>query len=238
MTRLWGTPLLDRCVAGLVLAGAAPLILAIALANRLLTGRVLFRQARVGRGLRPFALLKFQTMVDGAEAGSTVTAAGDRRITPFGRTLRRLKLDELPQLVNVLRGEMRLVGPRPLTPNEVSAIPQDVAAAVYRAAPGMTGISAVAFADEERLLAGADDPERVYFDQILPRKVALELAYARRRTWMTDLLVLLVSPVASWLPGTRRRVLERVLPEDAGLTATEGSPGPVRPGRHAGRPEG
>lgn len=208
--------------AGLLLL-ISPLVLLLALANRLFTGRVFFRQVRLGQDLRPFVLLKFQTMADGAEAGSTVTFEGDPRVTRFGRLLRALKLDEIPQLINIFRGEMGLVGPRPLTPNEIGAIPRPLAEAVYRRRPGLTGISAVAFVDEEQVLARAADPQRAYYEDVLPRKIALELAYVQRRTWLTDLVIIGVTPVAPFMPGLRRLLVARLVPEWANLAA--GTPG-------------
>jgi len=204
LPKLWALPLL------LV---AAPVFLLVAAVNWILTGRVFFRQVRLGRNLHPFVLLKFQTMVDGAEAASTITVGNDSRITPFGRVLRALKLDELPQLVNILRGEMSLVGPRPLTANEVEAIPRALASVVYRATPGLTGISALAFADEERILASAADPTRAYFEDVLPRKIALEFAYVQRRTWSTDFVIALCTPLAPFSSSVRRVVLRWLLPD-------------------------
>lgn len=201
-----------RALAVAALVVTAPLFALLALVNWLATGRVLFRQVRVGRGLRPFVVLKFQTMVDGAQRGSTVTVDRDPRITSLGRALRLLKLDELPQLVNIARGEMGFVGPRPLTPNEVDAVPRRVAEQVYRGAPGLTGISAFAFADEERLLVAAADPRRAYFEDVLPRKMALELAYARRRTWRSDLAIAVLTPLAPFSAAVRRFVLRRLVP--------------------------
>jgi len=204
--------LVDLGLAGALLLMTSPLFLLLLGVNRLWSGRPFFRQVRIGRDLRPFVLLKFQTMTPTSPGGTTVTVAHDRRITPYGRILRSVKLDELPQFLNVLRGEMTLVGPRPLTPNEVDAIPRHLAAVVYRALPGVTGASAVAFAHEERLLAAAADPQRTYFDEILPRKIALELAYARRRTWGSDLLLLLLTPLAPAAPSLARRALIRLVP--------------------------
>jgi lipopolysaccharide/colanic/teichoic acid biosynthesis glycosyltransferase len=208
----------------------APVFLLIAALNQLLTRRVLFRQTRLGLGLQPFVLLKFQTMVDGADRESSVTVHGDARTTPLGRVLRALKLDELPQLINVVRGEMTLVGPRPLTPNEIAAVPRPLAEAVYRRPPGLTGISAIAFVDEERVLARAADPYRAYFEEVLPRKLALELAYVQRRTWLTDLVILVTTPLAPFVPALRRVLLARLTPEWAGLAGAQmtgsGAPGP------------
>jgi lipopolysaccharide/colanic/teichoic acid biosynthesis glycosyltransferase len=218
MRKPTGRRVFDVCVAALVLASTSPIFALLAVVGILASGRAFFSQIRLGRDLRPFVLLKFQTMVNRASPGSTVTAAGDARITPYGRVLRTLKLDELPQLINILRGEMSLVGPRPLTPNEIDAMPRHLAAVVYRAVPGLTGISSIAFVDEERLLAASSEPERAYFEDVLPRKIALELAYAQRRTWLTDLILLLLTPLAPFVPVVRRRILVRLVPEWQGLT--------------------
>ncbi len=196
---------IDIVVAAALLVLTAPVVAAVAGLNWMTVRRVFFTQTRIGRDLRPFAIVKFQTMVDGAAGAGTVTVQGDQRITGPGRVLRALKLDELPQLINVLRGDMSLVGPRPLTPNEVAAIPPGLARQVYAARPGMTGIAALAFIDEERLLATASDPEATYFRGVLPRKVALELAYTQCRTWWTDLAILALTPLAGF-SGTLRRV--------------------------------
>ncbi len=204
--------LVSLCTAAAALVVASPLFFVLMAVNRAMTGQLFFKQIRVGQDLQPFELLKFQTMIDGA-AGSTVTGAYDSRITPYGRILRLVKLDELPQLLNILRGEMELVGPRPLTPNEVDALPRQLAIAVYRVRPGLTGISALAFADEQRYLARGADHEQTYFTRILPRKVALELGYARRRTWVTDMMIVLLTPFAPFSSKVRHYALNILLPE-------------------------
>lgn len=203
---------IDILVAAGLLVLAAPVVAVVASLNWITTRRVFFTQTRIGCGLRPFAIVKFRTMVDGAVGGTTVTVHGDRRVTSLGRALRSLKLDEIPQLVNVLRGEMSLVGPRPLTPNEVAAVPTSVARQVYAVRPGMTGIASLAFFDEEQILALAPDPEGVYFDRVLPRKVALEMAYAQRRTWLTDLVILVLTPLAGFSGALRRVAVARLVP--------------------------
>jgi lipopolysaccharide/colanic/teichoic acid biosynthesis glycosyltransferase len=203
----------DLCVAGGVLLVASPVFALLAVVNYALAGSPFFRQERLGRDLRPFVLLKFQTMARGGSAGSTVTVAGDARITRYGRVLRTLKLDELPQFINILRGEMSLVGPRPLTANEIEAVSPAVAATVYRVLPGLTGISALAFADEERVLGRCANPLQTYFNRVLPEKMTLELAYARRRTWMTDLAILAATPLASLVPPLRRWVVACLVPQ-------------------------
>ena len=214
--------LIDILVAGGLLVVMSPVFLGIAAMNWLATRRVFFRQMRIGRNLAPFVIVKFQTMFDGAGASSTVTARGDARVTRAGRLLRATKLDELPQLINVVRGEMSLVGPRPLTPNEVAAIPATAAGAIYASRPGMTGIAALAFIDEERVLAESGDPEAAYFRAVLPRKVALELAYAGRRTWRSDLVILLATPV-SWISHSLRRGLVASLVPQWGAAPPAGS---------------
>ncbi|MDQ7827867.1 MAG: sugar transferase [Armatimonadota bacterium] len=214
--------LLDTMLAAVLLVLAAPVMLLLALANRSLSGRAFFVQERLGQDLRPFRLFKYQTMVDGADQGSTVTVARDARVTRFGGVLRTLKLDELPQLINVLRGEMTFVGPRPLTPNEIAAIPRPLAALVYRQPPGLTGIASLAFHDEERLLAQAADPLRTYFNEILPRKIAVELAYVQRRTWATDLLILAFTPFAPLWPRLRRALVAWLVPDAAAWWPAKG----------------
>lgn len=216
--------LTDVLAACTLLALTAPLFGVIVVLNWLTTRRVFFRQTRIGRALQPFEILKFQTMIDDAAAGGTITIQGDRRITPIGRVLRATKLDELPQLLNVVSGTMSLVGPRPLTPNEVAAIPPDQARQVYAARPGMTGISQLVFVHEEELLGRAADPAAAYFEVVLPQKVALELAYARRRTWLTDLGVLVATPVAGFVPRLGETIFMRLVPDWSGRRIGESAP--------------
>lgn len=171
--------------------------LAVALSSR---GPVLFRQQRVGRGGRAFEMLKFRTMKVG-DGGAQVTAAGDARVTAVGRVLRRLKLDELPELWNVLRGELALVGPRPEVPRFVDL--EDAAwRRVLAERPGITHPVTLRLADEEGLIAAVGgDPERFYREELLPWKLAGYLEYAARRTAWSDLGVL--AATAAGLLGLR-----------------------------------
>jgi perosamine synthetase len=200
----------DAIIGLLLLILLSPLLVFVAAANWAFTRRVIFRQVRLGMALRPFVILKFQTMVDGPAGASTVTAGSDRRLTGFGRILRATKLDELPQLINVVRGEMNLVGPRALTPNEVARIPPTVAAQVYALRPGLTGLASLIFSDEERILGEAPHPEEYYFRSVLPQKMALELAYVRRQGFWTNLLLLAATPLTIVLPGATRKYLLRL----------------------------
>jgi lipopolysaccharide/colanic/teichoic acid biosynthesis glycosyltransferase len=167
----------------------------IALAIRLDSpGPVFFRQPRVGLGGRPFRIHKFRTMVDAPAApGSLLTVGRDPRITRVGAWLRDRRLDELPQLIDVLAGEMSLVGPRPEVPRYVAMYSEAMKIRVLSVRPGITDPASLAFRDEAGLLAAAADPEREYVEVILPRKLALQAAYAERANWATDLGVILRS---------------------------------------------
>jgi lipopolysaccharide/colanic/teichoic acid biosynthesis glycosyltransferase len=168
----------------------APLLAGLAVAVRCTSpGPVLFRQQRVGRRGRLFSLYKFRSM-RAALGGPSITAAGDSRITPVGRWLRRWKLDELPQLVNVLRGDMSLIGPRPEVPHYVRLY-DDEQRQVLSVRPGITGPTQIRFRDEERLLASQPDPESYYVTTLMPAKLALDLAYVNSRTLAGDLRLLL-----------------------------------------------
>jgi lipopolysaccharide/colanic/teichoic acid biosynthesis glycosyltransferase len=178
----------------------SPVLLAAALAVWLEDGRpVLFRHVRVGRNGRKFDLLKFRSMRDGA-GGPAITAGGDPRVTRVGRILRRYKLDELPQLWNVVRGDMALVGPRPEAPDYVDAN-DPVWRAVLRARPGITDLATLIYRNEEEILAGADDPDRYYRQVLLPAKLALNLRYAASRTPLSDLRLLALTLRYSFLPS-------------------------------------
>jgi lipopolysaccharide/colanic/teichoic acid biosynthesis glycosyltransferase len=150
-------------------------------------GPVFFRQVRVGRAERPFELLKFRSMREGAEKGSQLTATGDPRITPLGAWLRRTKVDELPQLWNVLRGDMSLVGPRPEVPPFVARYTQRQRE-VLGVRPGITGPEVNVY--EEELLARQADKERFYLSTILPAKLENDLVYAKAVRFSTDMNVL------------------------------------------------
>ncbi len=196
--------MLDVVVALLGLLLPAPLWLGLALAVKLQDGGpVFYRARRVGQGGRPFCLYKFRTMIVAADRqGPGITAGGDPRITRLGRLLRRTKLDEMPQLLNVLRGEMSLVGPRPEDPRYVALYTPEQQA-VLQARPGITSAASLAFRHEESLLVGAD-PETQYRTVVMPAKLALDLAYLQRRTPLSDLGLILrtVAVMFQFPPGT------------------------------------
>jgi lipopolysaccharide/colanic/teichoic acid biosynthesis glycosyltransferase len=184
--------LFDLLGAALALLLLGPLLLGVALAIRLDSpGPVFFRQQRVGRHGVPFAIHKFRTMVGDAPArGPQVTVGHDARITRVGRVLRHYRIDELPQLLDVLRGRMSLVGPRPEVPRFVAHYPAALKARVLAVRPGITDPASLAHLDEAALLAAASDPEAEYIERILPGKLALQAEYAEQATLRSDLAVL------------------------------------------------
>ena len=176
--------------AGLLLL--APMLLLIALAIKLDSpGPIFFRQQRVGRFGVPFHIFKFRTMTVGeATGGVPLTVAGDQRITRVGALLRRSKLDEMPQLLDVLRGTMSLVGPRPEVPRYVALYPPAWRERLLSVRPGITDFASVRYRDENELLARAADPEREYIDVILPTKLRYALHYVDNPSIANDLRVL------------------------------------------------
>ena len=178
---------LDLAIAVLLLLALAPFMLALAIAVRLTSpGPAFHRATRAGRDGRPFTMLKLRTMRLGP--GAAVTTRSDPRITPLGRILRRTRIDEVPQLWNVVRGDMSLVGPRPEDPR-FAALYTTEQRAVLAVRPGITGAAQLAFRDEERLL-DPSDPEGSYVREVLPRKIAMDLEYVRRRSLAGDLAII------------------------------------------------
>lgn len=153
-------------------------------------GGSFFRQTRVGRGGRDFRLLKFRTMRIGSEAKGQLTIGGrDPRVTRAGYFLRASKLDELPQLWNVLVGDMSLVGPRPEVPKYVALYTPEQRA-VLSVRPGITGMASINYINENELLAKATDPEWTYIHEVMPAKLALDLRYVRERSFLLDLRII------------------------------------------------
>lgn len=186
-----GKRFFDMAVAALGLLVTLPAMAVIAVLVRLASpGPILFRQLRVGENGTLFELLKFRTMND--SPGSAVTQKGDSRITRVGSVLRRTKFDELPQLVNVLRGDMSLVGPRPDLPEFWSAL-EPQCRSIMRLRPGITGLASLRYRDEETLLAlvPKDRLHEHYVSHVLPHKVQLDLEYAERATLLSDIHLLL-----------------------------------------------
>lgn len=192
---LWASGLkrvFDLLVASAGLVLLSPLLAIIALAIRCDSrGPVLFRQERIGRGFKPFQILKFRTMVeDAARLGGSLTA-GDRdpRITRVGRFLRRTKLDELPQLINVVRGDMSLVGPRPEVRKYVELFRSDYER-LLSVRPGITDPASLAYHNEGEILRDYDDVEMAYVEKILPQKIAISNHYVSSVGMVADMLLI------------------------------------------------
>jgi len=151
------------------------------------TGPIFFRQERMGQFGQPFKIYKFRTMVIDAERrGPLVSTEDDSRITRVGRFLRRTKIDELPQLINVLQGKMSIVGPRPEVPKYVAVYPEKYRD-ILRVRPGITDFASLEFKDENELLRGVENAEEVYLTDILPKKIELYEQYIEEQSIVTDL---------------------------------------------------
>jgi len=173
-------------------------------------GPILYRQLRVGLNEKPFYIYKFRTMEVGAEQkGLPITGADDPRLTKVGRLLRECKLDEMPQLFNVLKGEMSLVGPRPEVPQYVKLY-TDEQKKILTVKPGMTDPATVYFRNEEELLAQADDKESFYINEIMPIKLKLYLQYIENMSLLYDIKLIFLEILALILPqAIFRRLFSR-----------------------------
>lgn len=183
---------LDIAASGLGLLLLSPLFLVVAiLIKRDSKGPVFFRQTRMGKKTEPFRIYKFRTMVDNAESlGRQITVGADARITPTGMFLRKSKIDELPQLINVLLGDMSLVGPRPEVPKYLPFYTEEDRCTLW-IRPGITAPASVLFRDENEILAKAADPDATYTQEILPKKNALNLQYVREFSVIGDIKTIL-----------------------------------------------
>ena len=179
---------MDVLLSAAGLALLSPVLLACAAAIKLDSpGPALYRQVRVGRGGREFRIFKLRTMTDGADGrGMQITVGGDARITRVGAVLRKYKLDELAQLLNVLRGEMSLVGPRPEVPRYVRLY-SEAQRKVLLVRPGITDLASIAYRNENDLLARSDDPERTYVEEVMPAKLELNRRYIVEFSLLGDL---------------------------------------------------
>lgn len=184
---------LDVLLSFFSLLALSPLLLAVAVwVSCDSPGPIIFRQQRVGRGGRLFTIFKFRTMRTDTEAhGAQITVGNDSRITRAGAFLRRTKVDELPQLWNVLLGDMSIVGPRPEVPRYVALYPPLVREIVQRMRPGITDMASLAFRDESTLLGQSADPEATYVQQILPIKLRYATDYVQNQSLWLDLKIIM-----------------------------------------------
>jgi lipopolysaccharide/colanic/teichoic acid biosynthesis glycosyltransferase len=177
------------------------------------TGPVFFRQGRVGRHFRRFVIYKFRTMVvDAEKKGLRITSAGDHRVTRVGKVLRKFKIDELPQLFNVLKGDMSFVGPRPEVEEYVKLFEEDYREILKRR-PGITDVSSIIFREEEAVLKHQADPEEYYKTILLPEKIRLSKEYIRNSSFLYDLKLILNTlhkifyPVVLAHDGSRQEII-------------------------------
>jgi lipopolysaccharide/colanic/teichoic acid biosynthesis glycosyltransferase len=205
-----GKRFLDLCSAAAGLIVLAPLFAVVACWIRLTSrGPVFYRQVRIGKDGHPFHIFKFRSMAPNSTTRDfNITVAGDPRVTPVGRFLRRYKIDELPQLWNVVRGDMSLVGPRPEVPAYISQYTVEQRR-VLSVRPGITDPASLAYRHEEELLAVHTDPERLYRTQILPDKLARNRAYMERITLRNDLGIILETLGSAFLAPRSIRTLPR-----------------------------
>ena len=176
-------------LAGFILV--LPVFLVVALAIKLdSSGPIFFRQRRMGKGFRPFMIYKFRTMVaDAAARGTAITVGRDPRITRVGQFLRMTKIDELPQLINVLKGDMTLVGPRTEVPHYVELFRKDYEE-ILKIRPGITDLASLKYCDEAAILGESENPEEEYIRRILPEKIRLAKDYINQSSFFFDTLLI------------------------------------------------
>lgn len=204
----------DIFFSGLALLVLAPLLIPVMVTLRLTgEGEVFFRQQRVGRYGIPFGLLKFATMLkDSPNLGTgTLTTKDDPRVLPFGRFLRKTKINELPQLINILKGDMSIIGPRPQTQRCFDAFPKHSQDQIIQVRPGLSGIGSVAFRGEEDMMDAAQDPDALYDEIIMPYKGRLEEWYVTNHSLAHYFLLIAITAWVVVFP--KSQIIWRVFPE-------------------------
>lgn len=206
--------LLDIVLSGLALLVLSPLLVPVAIVLRFTgEGEVFYVQQRVGMCGRPFGLYKFATMLKNSPSlgTGTVTVKGDPRVLPVGRFLRKTKINELPQLLNILKGEMSIVGPRPQTKRCFDAFPAASQAEIVKVRPGLSGVGSIVFRDEEELMHASADPNRFYDETIMPYKGQLEEWYVEHQGLRTYLACIILTAWVVLFP--KSQAAWRVLPD-------------------------
>lgn len=180
----------DFSLIGLVLT--SPLLLAIAfLIKKESPGSAFYRGVRIGKNGKPFRIFKFRTMVvDAEKLGGPSTAGDDPRLLKIGDFLKKYQLDELPQLLNVLKGEMSLVGPRPEVKMYVDIMTEEERASILSVKPGMTDFASLWNFHEGEILRGSSNPEKTYLEKIRPEKIRLQMKYVKEKSFLTDIKII------------------------------------------------
>lgn len=177
----------DICASSVGLILLSPLFILISIAIKVTSkGPIYYRQERIGINGKPFRIYKFRSMRINSDKGMQITVKGDNRITSVGRFIRKFKIDELPQLFNVLSGKMSLVGPRPEVPKYVELY-NDEQRQILSIKPGITDLASIEFKDENQLLDAAENPEQKYIEEIMPIKLTLNLEYMQKRSFFYDI---------------------------------------------------
>ncbi len=197
--------LFDLIISTIVIIVSLPLWLSVAIAIKFDSpGPVFYRGKRVGKNMKIFSILKFRTMlVNAPNLGPAITHSDDQRITPVGRILRKLKIDEMPQLINVLKGEMSIVGPRPEDPKYVAYYPEEYEQ-ILKVRPGMASPAFIKYRHEEKLLLKAKDKiENFYITEILPDKLRLDIEYAKNHSLKGDLFIFVKAALSLFKKGNK-----------------------------------
>jgi lipopolysaccharide/colanic/teichoic acid biosynthesis glycosyltransferase len=185
--------ILDFIIALIGVIALLPLFIVIALLIKLTSrGSIFFKQIRVGQYGKSFSIYKFRTMVN-SKKGLKLTIGKDPRVTKLGHVLRKTKLDELPQLINVLKGDMSLVGPRPEVPEYVNYYPSNIKEIVLSVKPGITDFASIEMIDENLILAKSSDPEQEYINNILPKKLEYGVKYVNKQNLALDIYLILLT---------------------------------------------
>jgi len=198
---------LDILVASIGLTVLMPLLLLLVVLLKLTgEGKVFYRQERMGFQQNPFFILKFATMLENSPSmgSGDITLRDDPRVLPIGRLLRKTKINELPQLWNVLTGDMSLVGPRPLTPRQFELYPSLIKTQLATVRPGITGLGSIAFRDEEQWLIKEKNPQDFYTLKILPRKGALEAWYCSNQNFALDAVIMIFTVLIVFVPASSK----------------------------------
>ena len=185
----------DIIVAAIALVVLLPLLALVAILVKLDSrGRILFKQERIGKEFRPFCIYKFRTMREGAQLTASLTIGDDPRITRVGKYLRATKIDELPQLLNILKGQMSLVGPRPEVRCYVDLFRRDYER-ILKVRPGLTDLASIKYSDEATILGQSENPESEYVGRLLPDKIQLAKEYIRRSSFLFDMRLIVETAI-------------------------------------------
>ena len=188
--------IIDLLLTIFILILLSPIFLIVAILEKLSSEDVFFKQERIGKNLTPIYVYKFTTMPKGSEKKGSITTISDKRISRLGRFLRRYKINELPQIINVVKGDMSLVGPRPLLQEHANIYEEEARRKIYSVRPGLTGIGSIYFSKEDILMdkfKSKEEKEHFYKTKIMPEKARMELWYIQNRNIILDLYILLLT---------------------------------------------